>query len=102
MKDGIKKKKNIPRLRVDYGTNTSTHFGSGTSGLWTRKSLTKSCIAARGEEGEKGVPVEPGVGQADQEGHRQQEPLGPGQGDRGLHQKGVPRQGKQISSVGDP
>jgi hypothetical protein len=72
-------------------------------GIWTsRKSFKKSCIAARGEEGEKGVPVEPGVGQADQEGHRQQEPLGPGQGDRGLHQKGVPRQGKQTISVGDP
>ncbi len=39
------------------------------------------------------------MGQADQEGHRQQEPLGPGQGDRGLHQKGVPRQGKQIRVV---
>jgi hypothetical protein len=39
------------------------------------------------------------VGQADQEGHRQQEPLGPGQGDRGLHQKGVPRQGKQITEI---
>jgi hypothetical protein len=39
------------------------------------------------------------VGQADHEGHRQQEPLGPDQGDRGLYQKGVPRQGKQITIV---
>ena len=52
--------------------------------------------SARGEEGEEGVPGEPGVGQAHQEGHRQQEPLGPGQGDPGLLQEGVPRQGAPV------
>jgi hypothetical protein len=72
-------------------------MGLGSTTL--QQSHEKIFITARGKEGEESVPVEPGVGQADQEGHCQQEPLGPGQGDRGLHQKGVPRQGKQIRVV---